>query len=43
MMSADSATHPQKDGVEGNGGSLKQGWCRGLCAVPARRSAGSEV
>jgi hypothetical protein len=21
---------------------LREGWCRGFCAVPARRSAGSE-
>ena len=33
MIVVDSATHSQKDGVQGNGGSLLQvgGWSRGLC------------
>jgi len=37
----DGAAHTQKDDVEINGGSLE--CCKGLCAVPLRRSAGSEV
>jgi hypothetical protein len=37
----DGAAHTQKDDVESNGGSLE--CCKGLCAVPSRRSAGSEV
>ena len=38
----DGATHTQKDDVESNGGSLEN-VAKGLCAVPLRRSAGSEV
>ena len=37
----DGAVHTQKD--ESNGGSLENVDCKGLCAVPLRRSAGSEV
>jgi hypothetical protein len=37
----DGAAHTQKDDVESNGGSLE--CCKGLCAVPLRRLAGSEV
>ena len=36
----DGATHNQKDDVESNGGSLEN---VGLCAVPLRLLAGSEV
>ena len=36
------AAHTQKDDVESNGGSLEE-CCKGLCAVPLRRSASSEV
>jgi len=39
----DGATHTQKDDVESNGGSLELECCKGLCALPLRRSAGSEV
>ena len=39
----DGAAHSQKDGVEGNGGSLLEGWSRGLFAVPTWRSADSAV
>ena len=39
----DGATHTQKDDVENNGGSLENVAAKGLCAVPLRRSAGSEV
>jgi len=39
----DGAAHTQKDDVESNGGSLLGECCKGLCAVPLRRSAGSEV
>ena len=38
----DGAAHTQKDDVESNGGSLEE-CCKGLCAVPLRRSASSEV
>jgi len=37
----DGATHTQKDDVESNG--LLGECCRDFCAVPLRRSAGSEV
>jgi hypothetical protein len=38
VVVVDGATHSQKVGVEGNGGRmLLEGWCRGLCAVPAWR------
>ena len=37
----DGAAHTQKDDVESNGGSME--CCKGPCAVPLRRSAGSEV
>jgi len=37
----DGATLTQKDDVESNGGSLE--CCKGHCAVPLRRSAGSGV
>jgi hypothetical protein len=43
VIVVDGATHFQKDGVGGNGDSLKDGAERGFCAVPARRSAGSAV
>ena len=39
VIVVDGATHSQKDGVEGNGGSLKDG----AEAVPAWCSAGSTV
>ena len=51
----DGANHSQKDGMEGNGGSLDNGLnlcavltlpyltLSYLCAVPVRRSPGSEV
>ena len=40
----DGAAHTQKDdGVENNGNKLLGECCRGLCAAPLRRSAGSEV
>ena len=39
----DGATHTQKDDVENNGGSLENVAAKGLCSVPLRRSAGSEV
>ena len=38
----DGATHTQMDDVESNGVSMEK-CCRDLCAVPLRRSAGSEV
>ena len=37
----DGAVHTQKDDVESNRGSLE--CCKGLCAVPLRRLAGSEL
>jgi hypothetical protein len=37
----DDAAHTQKDDVESNRGSLE--CCKSLCALPLRRSAGSEV
>ena len=39
----DGATHTQKDDVESNERRLLGECCQGLCAVPLRRSAGSEV
>jgi len=39
----DGATHTQEDDVESNGCFLENACCRDLCAVPLRRSAGSEV
>jgi hypothetical protein len=39
----DGATHTQKDDVESNGARLLGICCKGLCAVPLRRSAGYEV
>ena len=39
----DGAAHTQKDDVESNGGSLENVASKGLCAVPLRRSAGSDV
>ena len=39
----DSATHSQKESVEGDRGCSKDGAEAQNCAVPARRSAGSEV
>ena len=38
----DGAAHTQMDDVESNGVSMEK-CCRDLCAVPLRRSAGSEV
>ena len=38
----DGATHTQKDDVESKQRLLRE-CCRDLCAVPLRRSAGSEV
>ena len=44
MIVVDGAAHTHKDGVEGNGGSLKDGAeCRGPHAVSARCSTGSEA
>ena len=43
MIVVDGATHSQKDGVEGNRGSLKWGAEAFVCAVPVRRSAGSAI
>ena len=40
MSVVDGAAHTQKDDVESNGGSLEN---VGLCAVPLRLLAGSEV
>jgi hypothetical protein len=37
----DGAAHTQKDDVESNGGSLEN--VPKVCAVPLRRSAGSDV
>ena len=39
----DGATHTQNDDVESNGGSLENVAEIFICAVPLRRSAGSEV
>jgi len=39
----DGAAHTQKDDVESNEWRLLGDGCKGLCAVPLRRSAGSEV
>jgi len=39
----DGAIHSQKDGVEGNEGSLKDGAEAFICAVPAQCSAVSAV
>jgi len=39
----DGAAHTQKDDVESNGSSLLGECCKGLCAVPLRRSAGSAI
>ena len=43
VIVVDSATHSQKESVEGDRGCSKDGAEAQNCAVPARRSAGSEV
>ena len=43
VIVVDGAAHLQKDGVEGNGGSLKGGAEAFSHAVPVRRAAGSAV
>jgi hypothetical protein len=42
-MSVVNATHFQKDNVEGSEGSFLKDGAETFFAVPARRSAGSEV
>ena len=42
MSVVDGAAHTRKDDVESNGGALDK-CCKSRCAVPLRRSAGSEV
>ena len=43
VIVVDGATHSQKDGVEGDGGSLKDGAEAFTYAVPARRLTGFKV
>ena len=43
MSVVDGAAHTQNDNVESNGGSLENVAEIFICAVPLRRSAGSEV